>query len=197
MLSQEILVLLPGVLFLTALNIMLFSDWRLLILFLMLQYGGVTVLIAQSWPLSISLVKLIAGVMGSSMLGLSFRSGQLSDSPGPAEAPPARVFRGFTAVLVGVSVVSFLGEAQEWFLGASREQITGGLLLIGLGLIHAALSEQPFRIIIGLLTLVSGFEILYATVEGSILMTAFLGALNLGIAFVGSYLLSLEGEESR
>ena len=194
MLAQDLLSLLPGVLFLTALSLMLFSDWRLLMLFLLLQYGGVTVLVAQSWPLTIALVKLIAGVTGAGMLGLSFRSARAPESSQSAEAPPARVFRGFTAVLIGVSVVSFFGEAQEWFLGATPEQITGGLLLTGLGLIHAALSEQPFRIVFGLLTLVSGFEILYATVEGSILMTAFLGALTLGIAFVGSYLLSLEGE---
>jgi hypothetical protein len=39
------------------------------------------------------------------------------------------------------------------------------------------------------LTYLSGFEVLYATVESSILVTGILVVVNLGIALVGGYLL--------
>jgi hypothetical protein len=39
------------------------------------------------------------------------------------------------------------------------------------------------------MTVLSAFEILYSTVEGSILVAALLAAINLGLALVGGYLL--------
>ena len=45
------------------------------------------------------------------------------------------------------------------------------------------------RVILGLLTLLTGFEILYAAVENSILVTGLLAVTNLGLGIVGSYLL--------
>jgi hypothetical protein len=43
---------------------------------------------------------------------------------------------------------------------------------------------------LGLLTVLSGFEILYAAVESSILITGLLAAVTLGLAVVGAYLLT-------
>jgi len=44
---------------------------------------------------------------------------------------------------------------------------------------------------LGLLTVLGGFEVLYAVVETSILVTGLLAMANLGIALVGAYLLSV------
>jgi hypothetical protein len=60
---------------------------------------------------------------------------------------------------------------------------------LGLGLLQLGLSREAIRIVIGVLTVISGFEILYATLEASVLMTGLLAILNIGIAFVGAYLL--------
>jgi len=53
---------------------------------------------------------------------------------------------------------------------------------------------------IGLMTVLCGFEILYAAVESSILVAALLAVINLGLALVGSYLMIAsnwqEAEES-
>ena len=66
---------------------------------------------------------------------------------------------------------------------------TGSLLLIGMGLLHLGVTDHILRVIIGLMTVLAGFEILYATVEGSILVAALLAVINLGLALAGSYLL--------
>jgi hypothetical protein len=79
--------------------------------------------------------------------------------------------------------------AVRWFLGATDQQALGGLILLGLGLLQLGLSREGIRIVIGLLTVISGFEILYATLEASVLMTGLLAVLNIGIAFTGAYLL--------
>ena len=74
----------------------------------------------------------------------------------------------------------------------------GGLLLIGMGLMQIALRSSLYRNALGLLTLFSGFEILYAAVESSTLVAGLLAAVNLGVALVTAYLLTvptLEAEE--
>ena len=68
--------------------------------------------------------------------------------------------------------------------------VTGGsLLLVGLGLLHLGITSSILRVVIGLMTVLSGFEILYSAVEGSILVAALLATINLGLALVGAYLM--------
>ena len=52
------------------------------------------------------------------------------------------------------------------------------------------MTAQPFRVILGLLTTLSGFEALYAALESSVLGAAMLSVVNLGLALVGAYLLT-------
>lgn len=172
-----------------AFSMTLITDWRILLALLVLQYGGVMILIAESWPVTIAGVKLLAGLLSAGVLALTLGSISEEAFLTTSLGFPERVFRGLSALLVGISVISFFEVAQNWFLGASPSQINGGLFLLGLGLIQVSLSERPLRVVIGLLTVISGFEILYATVEGSILMTAFLGVVTLGFALVGAYLI--------
>jgi hypothetical protein len=49
---------------------------------------------------------------------------------------------------------------------------------------------------LGLLTLISGFEIIYSTMEASLLVNAFLAVINLGIALIGAFLLIMPKVES-
>jgi hypothetical protein len=64
-----------------------------------------------------------------------------------------------------------------------------------MGLLHLGISSQPFRVILGLLTILAGFEILYAAVESSTLVVALLSAVNLGLALTGAYFVVLPREE--
>jgi hypothetical protein len=45
------------------------------------------------------------------------------------------------------------------------------------------------RVTIGLLTALSGFEIIYAAIETSTLVTGLLAGVNLGLALAGAYLI--------
>jgi len=65
-----------------------------------------------------------------------------------------------------------------------------GLWLIAMGGLQLGISTHPLRVILGLLTFLSGFEILYAPLETSSFIAGFLAVLTLGIALVGSFLLA-------
>jgi hypothetical protein len=78
----------------------------------------------------------------------------------------------------------------NWVLSATYEQLLGSLLLVSLGIINLGITDRPFRIVVGLLTVLSGFEIIYASVETSVLVAGFFALLSLGISLLGSYLMA-------
>lgn len=180
---------LAGILFLCGTGILMTPSRRWMTGFLVFQYLGVFGLVSVSWPLEIAVVKLVAGWMAAAVLFLTYQ-----EIPTPSRHPrltasnPGYLFMGFAALLIGLSMYSLMPVALRWFLGAAPQQVLGGVWLLGLGLLQVSFSRQDIRIITGLLTVISGFEILYATLEASVLMTGLLAVLNIGLAFVGAYL---------
>lgn len=184
-------ILAVGVVFLSALSLLLFDDWRLSIGALSLQYLGSFVLIAVSWTLEIATVKLVTGWMSVAVFGMALVDYSKESEQGDKLNLPGKLFRVMVAALVGLVVVSLLPNILIWFSTATIQQGLGGAFLLGLGLLHLGLSDAPSRVIMGLLTVMAGFETLYAAVETSIFLSTLLALTNLGIAFVGAYLLSL------
>jgi hypothetical protein len=157
---------------------------------LAIQYLGVFGLVSSSWPIGIAVVKLVAGWMAGAVLLITYEN--ISDNDlgtGITTGLSGVFFKGFSSVLIGVTVYSLVPLSLRWFIYASFQQALGGLWLLGLGLLQLAFSKESIRVIIGLLTILSGFEILYATLEASVLMTGLLAVLTVGVAFVGAYLL--------
>ena len=113
--------------------------------------------------------------------------------------PTQRLFRILAALLVMVTVSGFVPAALDLIPTITPNQAWGGLFLIGMGLLHLSFSSQSLRVSQSLLTLMAGFEIYYAVVEASTLVTALLAIVNLGIAMAGAYLVitpSLEEVEA-
>jgi hypothetical protein len=145
-----------------------------------------------------AVVKLVAGWISASVLGMALVNlGTGMNHPNRYPSSEV-VFRVSAAGLVGLVIVSMIPGVQEWLPGASYEQVLGGLVLVGMGLLHLGFRLQPLRTIMGLLTFFAGFEILYVTIETSVLVAGFLAVVNMGVALVGAYLLlapTLEVEE--
>lgn len=182
--------LLVGLLFISGAGILVVPSRRVMTGMLALQYIGVFLLVSVSWPLEIAVVKLVAGWMASAVLFLTYQNLPGLGRENRVDVTlPGTFFKGFTGLLIGISVYSLVPTALRWFLGATQYQVLGGLWLLGLGLLQLLMTWDSLRIIIGLLTVISGFEILYATLEASVLMTGLLAILNIGLAFLGSYLL--------
>lgn len=177
---------------LTAALLLLSRDWRVSVVTLAVQYSGVFVLTALSWPLEMAAVKLVAGWMACAILGLALmempRRGREEISPPLSHA----LFRLLAAVLMGLMVLSVAPTVATWIPTIALGQTIGGLMLFGLGLLQLGLTEKPLGVTLGLLTVLSGFEILYAVVESSTLVSGLLACVHLGLALAGGYLLAGE-----
>jgi len=174
----------------TSIGLLLARDWRWLIIFLSAQYFGMLILTLLHWPLGMASVKVVAGWMSAAILGMT-RSGLPREDKTEKESilPRGRMFRLFAAGIVVVIVATATPRVDAVMANAGFAVTTGGLLLIGMGLLHLGVTDHILRVTIGLMTVLAGFEILYATVEGSILVAALLAVINLGLALAGSYLL--------
>lgn len=177
------------VILITSVGLLMVQDWRWSIVLLAIQYIAMFVLALQHWPLGMASVKLVAGWMAAAILGMT-RSG-LSNEPLAEEDfwPRGRLFRMFAAAAVLIIVAGVTPSVDTLMADAGFAVTTGSLLLIGMGLLHLGITAHILRVTIGLMTVLSGFETIYSTVEGSILVVALLAVINLGLALVGSYLL--------
>jgi len=174
---------------LTSTGLLISRDWRLGLGLLGLQYVGVVWLTNQHWPISMAAIKVVTGWMAITTLGITRLN--LKESEGETKHfwPRGRLFQIFTAGIVTVIIATVAPRVEDIIPGIGLPVISGSLILMGLGMLHLGMTAQPFRIILGLLTVLSGFEALYAALESSILVAALLSVVNLGLALVGAYLL--------
>jgi len=183
-----------GILVISGAVLLLTRSWRIRVGALALQYVGVFWLVALSWPSGLASIKLVTGWMAGAILGVS-RIDQLPQDR--RRWPTERLFFTLVIIIVILAVANVAPGMERWITTIQPSQAFGGLLLIAMGLVHLGIASRGLRVIVSLLTLLSGFEILYAVVENSTLVAGLLAVVNLGVAMVGAYLLSniTEAEE--
>ncbi|MBW6473649.1 MAG: hypothetical protein K0B14_11020 [Anaerolineaceae bacterium] len=154
-------------------------------------YVSVFWMVLQVWPTGLAVVKLIAGWMAGAILGSSVKE----DSELLVE--DKKVEQRFKLVIVLIIwIFSFsIMQSIKIRLPIPDPLIWGGVLLIIMGILQIGMSIRPIRIIFGLLTAFSGFEVLYAGVEQSVLVAGFLVIITLGIALVGVLFIQQEEGE--
>ena len=183
------------VIVITSTGLLLTRDWRWSISLLAVQYLAMFVLVLQHWPLGMASVKVVAGWMSAAILGMT-RSGLSADESSEADSlPRGRPFRLFAAGIVVLIVVVVTPGVDTIMADAGVAVTAASLLLIGMGLLHLGITADVLRVALGLMTVLSGFEIMYSAVEGSVLVAALLAVINLGLALVGSYLLIASNSE--
>lgn len=165
-------------------------DWRMQLGALALQYFAAFWLVTRHLPFAMGSAKLVTGWMVVAALAMT----RLSLSTTATEDSEDSDSRGqwFPIILIGIVALVTLGATtriESAVPGMGLPVIAGGLLLIGTGLLHLSITADILRVIMGLLTLLTGFEIIYASVESSILVAGLLTVINLGLGLVGSYLL--------
>jgi hypothetical protein len=177
------------ILLVTSVGLLIVRDWRWSLILLAVQYLGVFLLTLQHWPLGMSSVKLVAGWMAAAILGMTRSSFPSQEIEEQGFWPRGRLFRLFAAGII-LLIVWVTTPTVDTIMADAGYAITGGsLILVGMGLLHLGITSYILRVVIGLMTVLSGFEILYSAVEGSILVAAMLATINLGLALVGAYLM--------
>jgi hypothetical protein len=177
----------------TSAGLLLSRDWRWSLGFLAAQYLCVFWLVQSHWPVSMAAAKLVTGWMACAALGITEIT---SPTPIGTETswPQGRLFRLLASALVATVTFAAATLAVPW-LGLSLPVAWGGLILLGMGLLHLGITAQPFRVVLGILTFLAGFEVLYAAVESSILVAALLAIVNLGLALAGAYFMTAYSPE--
>ena len=183
-----------ALLVITSLGLLLSRDWRLSIGALAAQYAGLFVLVAISWPLESAVVKLVTGWMAGAVLGMALVGSPDVLKQTQQTSISGTLFRLTAGLILTIVVFSLAPNLIEWTPQVELTQVIGSFILIGMGLLHLGLTDQPLRVALGLLTFLSGFEILYAAVETSALVTGLMAVINLGLALVGAYFLTLTTE---
>ena len=167
--------------------LMISRKWRLMMICLALQYIAMFLLTDLVWTFGMAAVKLVVGWMATAVLATS-----LSDS-GVLDIEDRTVSGGMlrfsAAILIWMVSFSFAPQLKVW-IPAGDLLLYGGCILCGMGLLQLGTTKHPLWVIIGLLTFFSGFEILYAAVETSLLVTGLLAITNLGLALLGAFFMS-------
>ncbi len=185
------------IIILSLIAILASQNWRLTISFLSIQYLGCFLLLLKSLPVVLAASKLIAGwiacvILGMVLAGLSTEEiqeqGYIQISNNGVFGSH-RVFKLLMAGMMVLVIISIINKFQEFVPGINVEQSYASALLIGLSLIQLSLISRPFEVVVGLLIMLSGFEILYSVVETSALVIGLLAVLDLGLALAGAYLI--------
>lgn len=186
MIPEQLSVLAVAVLLITTLFLLLSQNWRWSIIALSIQYVAVFALVLSVWPFGLAAVKLVAGWMAGAVLGSAQPSPELVEDPQTGST--GFLFRFLVAVLIWVLVFT-VTPLVVTLVPLPSSLVMGAILLVGMGLIHLGMSTRPLRVLACLLTTLSGFELLYAAVENSVLVAGLLAVVTLGLALIGAYLL--------
>jgi hypothetical protein len=176
----------------TSVFLLVSQNWRSSIVALAVQYLAIFWLVGLVWPFGLAAVKLVAGWMALAVLSASRPDVDLQDEK--TTGLSGVIFRLISAGLMLILVFSTLTVAKA-HLSTLPILLEGGMILIGLGLLHLGMSTRPLRVVIGLLTMLSGFEMVYAGLETSILIAGLQAVVTLGLALVGAYLLAVREME--
>lgn len=159
--------------------IIVLNNWRWISIAWVLQVFCVFWLTSLSWTIAESAVKLIGGWIAIAILS--------STHPEIILEKDASIFRdsfGFRFILVGMGWLLSFSIAQEirTIIPVQIEIIWGGLILFISGILHIGLSKNYLRNVIGLITFISGFEVLYAGLENSVLVSGLLAFMTIGLS---------------
>jgi hypothetical protein len=186
-------------LFLTAGLILVGRDWRLLILALLAQYILAGLILSRLVRPDIAILKVMIGAFICPILFLSAR--QVSFNPSlvsllskerrRSTSATGFVFRLLASLLMVLITVTL---SETFTLPDISLSLTVAVYwLILAGLTTLVLTEDPMKAGHGLLTILVGFDLLYTTLERSLLITGLWGTVNLLIALAMSYLIVAKG----
>lgn len=192
---------------LTAAVILIIRDWRWSLIALLVQYLVVGLLFVDVLAPHLSFMKVIVGLFATLILYMTARQVNWGGLPvdvtdeesvqfrsyrfirfGPYMLPTDSPFRVFLGLMVVFSAWA-LARNPLYPLPAVPQPVNLAIYaLAGLGLVTLSLTSEPFKAGIGVLTMLTGFELFYSALEQSVAMIAFLSLINLTTVVAIAYL---------
>jgi hypothetical protein len=199
---------------LASVTIFLASDWRLSLTGLLVQYVLVGVALTRVVQAELAIVRILVGVLAVSILYLSARHVQEvkgSETVEKAESrflglrvgwgagPLGLPLRLLAIVLVALAVLRFFDDYRMLLpvLDSGEPAVPLDIAFIafwlgGMGLVGLVLSGDPLRVAPALLTILAGFDLVYASLESSPAVIGYWGALTLLAVLAFAYLATVQ-----
>ena len=165
---------------------------RYLLVSLLVAYVLVAWHISAFLPGASSLAKLVAGLVACGILFMGLSGSGWGERDGHEHAlPTARSFRIAASLLIILASFGLSNSISTLFPELNSLAAQATMILMLSGLLIIGLFDTAFRIGSGLLLILTGFDILYSSIEPSVAVITFLALVQIGIALTISYLLLL------
>ncbi len=188
---------------LTAGLIVIFFDWRILVLAFACQAVFIGLLFSQNLPPQVAGIKMMVGLLIAVQMFITGRQIASRRGGAPSAEPPLRprlrrVTTGFPfRVVVAVMVILISWQVSlSGLIALPNVSPAVSLAVIGLvamGLLGLGLTEEPLKAGLLLLTVLGGFELYYSAVEPALAVIALLAAMNFAVALGVCYLAAIKG----
>ena len=176
------------VIILSITTLLITDSARIVLVFLGVLYLCSFFLTLQVWPLGLAAVHLLTGLLTVIIINV-FCSKLTWQSN-----PPRIALDILLVVFVGVITFAFAPQLTSYFTESSQYLIIGFFLFI-IGLLQAGTAQDTFRVLVSLLIFSLGFQVIYAPLEGSALVTALIALIQIVLALVGSRMVIKNREE--
>jgi hypothetical protein len=174
----------------TAGLLVVLDDRRLTLAALAVQYLFVAWLAAAALPLGVAAAKLAAGLLACLVLGVSTAGmGWRAAGERAGALPTGPTFRWIAVLLVAIVAFAIGRDGWEAIPSLRPNVALGAMFLLTLGMLQIGITDDTLRVGVGILTLLSGFEVAYTAVETALAVMALLASVHLGVALVVSYLM--------
>jgi hypothetical protein len=172
--------------------IVLSDDLSLLLLGLLAEYAAAAWFTAPALGSGVAIIKVVGGAITIIILWVSL-SALTSRPSGPMALAERLTFRlaALTLIVIAAWGIARAGWLESMIPSAQARIVS--LQFLGMGLLLMGLFLRPLKVSLGLLTFLSGFEILYSTLEPSLAVVALLLMIHIGIAMATGYISLREG----
>lgn len=217
---EDILTFIAGVpavvgLILAAVAIVVTSDWRLSLTALLAEYVLLGLALTRFIQAEVAIVRILLGALVVPILYLTarqvqdHRDRQGEGEQGPrflglpmswAAGPLGLPLRLLVVLLTALALIRFfpnytgllpvlaVGQA-----GVSPAIVFVAFWLVAMGLVGILLSSDALRVAPAVLTILCGFDLVYAGLEGNLAIAGFFAALTLLAALAFAYLAAVQG----
>lgn len=169
-------------------------SWLTNLISLTIQFVAMFIVILSVWVLSVAIIKLIVGLVSVGIIAYSLSSlDMLKAAERFVPLREGELFRAFTGLCLILFILIFQAQVQASIFPRSPQALLFcALSIMSISLLQLGLKSEPFSVLIGLLGFLTGFELLYASLEYSALLEGFLTVIKLGLALVAPYIFSAE-----
>ena len=165
--------------------VMVVSDWKWRMACLAVIQLIAFFLVVQIWPVALAVVKLISG-----WIGITIMSAALVSSSSFSAYEQNTSFKFYKLALIALTwmaVLVLVPQMSIW-LPISYANMFCGLAFFLCGILFFSIHADMTETLMGLYIFLTGFDVIYSSLEGSSLVTAVYAVILIFIAILGSFL---------